>query len=207
MKHTLSAILAIIMLIGVALAAISCSETGVTEESATTTAAPAEGSVTEEVTVDDRYDKNGYLKDELDPTLNFGGETVSIFAWQHTLPEFEVEEETGNVVEDAVYARNANTESRLNVKLEFTFRPGNNTAFQEFCKEVSNNISAGEGAYDLIGCYLRSAGVLTLQKQLQDMLEVGKCCGDHIRSGCDTGAENGSIHFGRQGSGGYFAGD
>ena len=176
MKRTLSAILAILMLLGVAFAAISCSDTSETNEPAATTVAPSVGSEDgDEVTVDDRYDNNGYLKDELDPTLNFGGETVSIFAWEHTLPEFEVEEETGNVVEDAVYARNANTESRLGVKLEFTFRPGNNTAFQDFCREVSNNISAGEGAYDLIGCYLRSAGVLTLQNQLMDMLEV-----DHL---------------------------
>lgn len=173
MKRTLSAIMALIMLLGVACAAIGCSDPGETADPAATTVAPAATeNIGDEVTVDDRYDSNGYLKDELDPTLNFGGETVSIFAWQHTLPEFEVEEVTGSVVEDSVYTRNANTESRLNVELEFTFRPGNNTAFQDFCKEVSNSISVGEGAYDLIGCYLRSAGVLTLQKQLQDMLEV-----------------------------------
>ena len=175
MKRTLSAFLAILMLIGVACTAIACSEPSEEEVPATTTAAATVESNGGEETVDDRYDSNGYLKDDLDASLNFGNETVTILAWQHSLPEFEVEEQTGSVVEDAVYTRNANTESRIGVKLEFIFRPGNNTAFQDFCKEASNNISAGEGTYDLIGCYLRSAGVLTLQNQLQDMLEV-----DHL---------------------------
>ena len=173
MKRTLSAILALLMLLGVACAAIGCSDPTGGEETATTTAsAVAESNNADEVTTDSLYDSKGYLKDELDPNLNFGGETVTIFAWEHTLPEFEVEEQSGNIVEDAVYTRNANTESRLGVELEFIFAKGNNTAFKEFCNTASNSISAGDGAFDLIGCYLRSAGVLTLEHKLTDMLEV-----------------------------------
>ena len=173
MKRTLAAIMALLMLLGVAGTAIACSDTTGGEETAATTTAAGEatGTVAEE-TVDDRYDSNGYLKDELDPTLNFGGETVSIFAWEHTLPEFDVEEQSGNIVEDAVYNRNARTEERLGVELEFTLEKGNNTAFKDFCQTLSNTISVGEGAYDLIGCYLRSAGVLTLEHLLVDLLEV-----------------------------------
>ena len=176
MKRTLSAIMALLMLLGVACAAIGCSDpAGGEDTSATTTAAAGAEDTTAEETVDDRYDDNGYLKDELDPTLNFGGETVSIFAWEHTLPEFDVEEQNGNIVEDAVYNRNARTENRLGVELEFTITKGNSTAFKDFCQTLSNSISVGEGAYDLIGCYLRSAGVLTLEHYLVDMLEV-----DHL---------------------------
>ena len=171
MKRTLSAILAIIMLLGTLCTAIGCSDTSEEQQPATTTAAPS-GSNVDEVTTDGLYDSKGYLKDELDATLNFGGETVNIFAWEHSLPEFEVEEQSGNIVEDAIYTRNANTESRLGVELEFTITKGNSGAFKEFCQEVSNSISVGEGAFDLIGCYLRSAGVLTLEHSLLDMLEV-----------------------------------
>ena len=120
MKRTLSAILALLMLLGVACAAIGCSNPVEGDETATTTAAAIAESNIEEVTTDSLYDSNGYLKDDLDPTLNFGGETVNIFAWEHTLPEFYVEEQSGNIVEDAVYTRNANTESRGGVELEFT---------------------------------------------------------------------------------------
>ena len=173
MKRTLAAIMALLMLLGTVCTAIGCSDTtGGDDTAATTTAAgEAAGTVAEE-TVDDRYDSNGYLKDELDPALNFGGEVVSIFAWEHTLPEFDVEEQSGNIVEDAVYNRNARTEERLGVELEFTITKGNNTAFKDFCQTLSNTISVGEGAYDLVGCYLRSAGVLTLEHLLVDLLEV-----------------------------------
>ena len=175
MKRTLAATMALLMLLGVVCAAVGCSDPADGEDtSATTTAAGSADTVAEE-TVDDRYDDNGYLKDDLDPNLNFGGETVSIFAWEHTLPEFDVEEQSGNIVEDAVYNRNARTESRLGVELEFTITKGNNTTFKDFCQTLSNSISVSEGAYDLIGCYLRSAGVLTLEHYLVDLLEV-----DHL---------------------------
>ena len=173
MKRTLAAIMALLMLLGTVCTAIGCSDTtGGDDTAATTTGAGEAAGTVAEDTVDDRYDSNGYLKDELDPTLNFGGEVVNIFAWEHTLPEFDVEEQSGNIVEDAVYNRNARTESRLNVDLEFTITKGNSTAFKDFCQTLSNTISVGEGAYDLVGCYLRSAGVLTLEHLLVDLLEV-----------------------------------
>lgn len=174
MKRTLSALMALLMLLGIVCAAVGCSDPAGSEETATTTAAAAESGI-DEVTTSDLYDSKGYLKDDLDASLNFGGETVSIFAWEHTLPEFDVEEQSGNVVEDAIYTRNANTESRLGVTLEFTITKGNSGAFKEFCQEISNSISVGDGAFDIIGCYLRSAGVLTLEHNLVDMLEV-----DHL---------------------------
>lgn len=172
MKRTLSALMALSLLLCLVCAAIGCSNPGEVEETATTTAAAVADSSIDEVTTSDLYDSKGYLKDDLDASLNFGGETVHIFAWEHTLPEFYVEDQTGNIVEDAVYTRNANTESRLGVKLEFTITKGNSSAFKDFCLELSNSISVGEGTYDLIGCYLRSAGVLTLEHYLVDMLEV-----------------------------------
>ena len=92
MKRLLSALLALLMLLGVAAAAIGCSDTSTGEENATTTAAAVVESDVVEETTESLYDSNGYLKDELSPTLNFGNEVVSIFAWEHTLPEFEVEE-------------------------------------------------------------------------------------------------------------------
>ena len=146
MKRTLSAILSIIMLLGTLFTAIGCSDPSNNQDPATTTAA-AVGSNADEVTTDNLYDDKGYLKDSLDPSLNFGGETVNIFAWEHTLPEFEVEEQSGNIVEDAIYTRNANTESRLGVKLAFTITKGNSGAFKEFCQEVSNSISVNDGEY------------------------------------------------------------
>ena len=182
MKRTLSMILAMLMLLALVATAVGCGKSGDEPAADTTTAAVGGGEATSEdvatttaATTESPYDANGYLKDDLDESLNFGGEEFHILAWEHSLPEFEVEEQTGNVIENAVYLRNANTEDRLGVELKFTIIKGNSAAFQEFCQEVSKSVNAGDGSYDAIGCYLRSAGVMTLQHVLVDMLEV-----DHL---------------------------
>ncbi len=166
-----SLLIALVMLLSV----VACAETPSEDENTTggevasTTAPPAEA------TTESNLDAKGYIKDRLDPTLNFGNTDFEILAWEHTLPEFYVEDQTGNIVENAIFTRNANVESRLGVSLNFTIIKGNSSAFRDFCKEVDNTISAGDEGYDAIGCYLRSAGVLTLQHHLLNMLEV-----DHL---------------------------
>ena len=176
MKRALSLCLALLMLLTITATAVGCGGKG---ESAVTTAfaesAVDTAATTTEATTESPYDANGYLKDDIDENLNFGGESFHILAWEHSLPEFEVEEQTGNVIENAIYTRNANTEDRLGVDLEFTIIKGNSAAFQEFCQEVAKSVNAGDGSYDAIGCYLRSAGVMTLQHLLVDLLEV-----DHL---------------------------
>ncbi len=167
----ISLMIALVMLFAV----VACSDPnpsegdGTTGGNATTTA--PEG----EATTEDNYDANGYIKDRIDPNLNFGNEVFEILAWEHSLPEFDMEDQTGNVVENAVFIRNANTEERLGVDLNFTIIKGNSSAFRDFCQVVDNTITAGTDSYDAIGCYLRSAGVLTLQHHLQNLLEV-----DHL---------------------------
>ena len=174
MKRALTALLALLMLLALTATAVGCNKnvgtgdvTDAPDAADTTTTAATTAATTE-----NPYDANGYLKDDLDESLNFGGEPFHILAWEHSLPEFEVEEMTGNVIENAIYTRNANTEDRLGVNLEFTVIKGNSAAFQEFCQEVAKSVNAGDGTYDAIGCYLRSAGVMTLQHLLVDMLEV-----------------------------------
>lgn len=177
MKRTISLVLALLMLFAITATAIGCGGKGNTPDATTT--APAGGdapeATTTEATTESPYDANGYLKDSIDENLNFGGEKFHILAWEHSLPEFEVEEQTGNVIENAIYTRNANTEDRLGVELEYTIIKGNSGAFQDFCQEVAKSVNAGDGSFDAIGCYLRSAGVMTLQHLLVDMLEV-----DHL---------------------------
>ncbi len=145
---------------GVTTSQSDAADSGTTGES-TSSAAPTE-----------KVDANGYILDDLDPSLNYGDKAFHILAWEHSLPEFAMEEQTGNVIDNAVYTRNANTEDRLGVDLQFTIIKGNSSAFQEFCQEVAKSVNAGDGSYDAIGCYLRSAGVMTLQHLLVDMLEV-----------------------------------
>ena len=103
MKRTLSAILALLMLLALTAAAVGCNKAE--QPSETTAAANVADTTTAATTVaatESPYDANGYLKDDLDESLNFGGVPFHILAWEHTLPEFEVEEQTGNVIENAI---------------------------------------------------------------------------------------------------------
>lgn len=160
------------MLFAVVFTAVGCGNGDDGKTPASTTAAPAVGDTTPAPETESPYDANGYLKDDLDKSLNFGGETFHILAWEHSLPEFDVEELSGDVVEDAVYNRNLTTEERLGVDLQFTTIKGNSSAFQDYCQTVNRSVSAGDGAYDAVACYLRSAGVMTNQHLLLDLLEV-----------------------------------
>lgn len=175
LTRTLSAILVLLMLLSVALAVTGCADTKEPGSTDTTTAGgnsadttPADGGSD----TDSKYDSNGYLNDCLDPTLDFGNSQFNILAWEHSLPEFDIAEQTGSIIDDSVYTRNALTEDRLNVDLNFIVIAGNSGAFNEFCQTVYNSVSSGIGDYDAIGCYLRSAGVMTLQHVLTDLLTV-----------------------------------
>lgn len=103
-------------------------------------------------------------QDSLPPDLDFGGETVNLYIDKMcALPEFNAEE-SGEIVEDAVYHRNQAVEERLNVTLSFTEMESNwADNLRGFCDPLRNSIQAGDGAYDLVGGYGVSIGNLASQ--------------------------------------------
>ena len=56
------------------------------------------------------------------PTADFGGDEFNIFLWEYT--QMAATEENGDIINDAVYRRNADIEELYNVKLSFTVRDG-----------------------------------------------------------------------------------
>ena len=115
MKRTLAMILAALML---STTLIACSnEAGTTTD---TTAAPNIADTTVPVeTADPTKDANGYLLDSLPADLNFGGAEIGILHWNSEEKEFEIEEITGDILNDAIFTRNETVQNRLNVKLDF----------------------------------------------------------------------------------------
>ena len=65
------------------------------------------------------YDDNGYLYDSLPADLDFGGQTVTVYVRGDRLNEEFVTENSGDIVDDAIFSRNGKIEERLNVKLSF----------------------------------------------------------------------------------------
>ena len=83
------------------------------------------------------------------PELDYDGMTVRI-AHRGDEITYRVEtvgEETGDIVSDAVWARNRSVEERLNVKLEFI---AGQSDYEAYMSDIRKIIMAGEDLYDII---------------------------------------------------------
>ncbi len=130
---------------------------GTTAASGDGTTAASESNVPEGPGVD----ANGYQLDDLPDDLNYNGDVVSVLNWEAEKPEFEITEQTGALVNDAIWQRNQNIEERLGVELTFTEIPGNNSNISPFAQHVQNAYQAGGHEYDIIPTYSRTAAVLS----------------------------------------------
>lgn len=169
-KKTLALILAALMLSSTLLA---CAKDEGTPND--TTAAPSGDTTTAPEgaeTTDPTVDENGYLLDSLPNDLNFEGATVGILHWNSEEEEFEIEEITGDILNDSIYKRNETVQNRLNVKFTFTEQKGDNGSRADFLNFVQKSYQAGERAYDIIATYSRTSGMLAINGLCYDLNSV-----------------------------------
>jgi hypothetical protein len=142
MKKHLTAVAALLTLLCLVLSAVACADKG-----GDTTTAPVAGSSSpssEEVT-DEPVDP-GFVSDL--SGLDFGGETVSMLVSgkTHSADEFNSFEDSANVVEHAVFRRNALVEHMLNVKFEIEVGDDSDHAVGNKIKSL---IKSGIHQYDI----------------------------------------------------------
>jgi len=148
------------LLMASSLAACSGGDTPASTEPADTTTSAETAADTGETApaVTGRAD----AKDNLPADLDFGGLTVGIFTRDAaSIRPYDVDgggEESGDVIFDAVYARNRAVEERLKVTLEVTASP---EAYKTVGNMMEQNILAGDDTWDL---YF-AQGMVTLQAQ------------------------------------------
>lgn len=129
-----------------------CSSATTGEETAS--AAGEDRPVTEQQEAVETEEETQYPKDHLPEDLDYGGATFSVFGWSGPdLVEFFVEEQNGEIVNDAIFARNMAVEERMNIALEYRLEPGAFDQRNEWVKTLSTSITAGDGAYDISGGY------------------------------------------------------
>lgn len=147
---------------------ISCAKNDNDENGSESDSASASVSET-----DDLYDENGYLKDSL-PDLDFGGYEFNILGWDDGyVDDFWVEESSGSAVSASLYARNKTVESRLNIKIDATFIPGNFNNQADFVAYVINTAYAsGDNDFDLIGSYSMCGGTLATNGIICDLYDL-----------------------------------
>ncbi|MCQ2428227.1 MAG: extracellular solute-binding protein, partial [Clostridia bacterium] len=110
-----------------------------------------------------KYDKDGYLISDL-PDMDFGNAKVTVYYWSDVeLKEYEAEKQTGELVNDAIFKRNAQTEEKLKIELAFLSSPGNNGSKADFTAKIGSIYKAGDTDIDLISSYSRTTAICAEQ--------------------------------------------
>ncbi|MBR5445656.1 MAG: extracellular solute-binding protein [Clostridia bacterium] len=165
MKNTKMTALVMALLLAMPLFA-SCGETTETietESAADTAAAETEAEDTS-------------LKTELPAGLDFGGESVTIHARgdDDSFLEVYTEEQNGDVLNDAVYNRNAAVEELLNVDI-IGFRGGGWMSYYDGNSDVPKikaSITAGDNAYQCIAGWNSRIASLAMEGYLLDLNDM-----------------------------------
>jgi len=151
----------------------ACAKTPETPEA--TTAAPNVNSDPAETTEDPnapKYDAEGYLISNL-PALDFGGATVTMYYWSDVeMKEYEAENQNGELVNDAIFRRNAIVEDQCKVKLAFLSSPGNNGAKETFAATIGNIFKSGDSDIDLISAYSRTTAICAEQGYCAELTKL-----------------------------------
>ncbi|MBO5218891.1 MAG: hypothetical protein J6C52_05645, partial [Clostridia bacterium] len=118
------------------------------------------------------HDENGYLLDDLPDDLDFGGATVNMLTWDdYEVVEFEMEEATGDVLDDALYQRNMTVEERLGVNLTF-HEISVRSDYNLFQKTVQQTVMSGSGEYDIASCETARFAISMLDGMMLDLMEI-----------------------------------
>ena len=118
----------------------------------------------------DRFDENGYLRDDLPETYDFDDEFV-IYTWQDQKAWEWVESGTlaKTSVEKVLYERQQNVEERFGVEISLVYMPGSWDSRHTFIQTLANHVNQNDHAFDLVGQYTPAAGVGALQGLYQDL--------------------------------------
>ena len=134
----------------------------------TTAATGVPGTTAEPV----RTDAGGFLLDDLPEKMDFGGEQVTILAWDgQSYEEFKVEQLNGDIIDESVFNRNIRVEERLGVLIGVKKTKGGSSDYQAYTTAVKGDISAGSGSeYDILAAYSRTTAMCAYMGLTKDLL-------------------------------------
>ncbi len=164
MKKYLRIVALIMALLTLSGMVAACAETGTNES---TTAADV--AATEAPVVETTAEETLYAPDDLAESYNYG-ETITIFMWSdYTMMEFYAEE-TGDVIDDAIFNRNIAVENRLGIQFEYMEEKGASTTYKKWIQKAENDWQS-DNVYDIYAGYSRSAPLMTLKNMTVNLLE------------------------------------
>lgn len=123
---------------------------------------PDDTTAPEEAAVTDAYDAMGLP--------NFGGETFTVLCRTGSREsEVHAEAENGEVVNDAVYARNNRIEEGLGIKLEHIAIDGGWSERAGFIDFITSSVMSGDDAFQMVLGYMHYMPALILENHFLDM--------------------------------------
>jgi len=168
MKNTIRSIAMLLSLLILLGSFVSCANTSGGEDTVpdTTAAVTVEETATaSEVTT---AEETLFAPDDLDEKYNFN-ETITIYLWSdHRMTEFYADE-TGDLIEDAIFKRNIAVSERLGIEFEFVEEKGDNTAYKTWIQKAENDWQS-DNAYDIYSGYSRAIPLLTLSNMTANLL-------------------------------------
>ena len=167
MKKLLSIILAALMCLTVM---ASCGTSSPSENSKTETTTDV-GNLTTSATPTSASTEEPNAMSNLD----FGGKTVTILHWNDGfLHEYCVPEQTGDLIADSVFLRNASVEECLGIRFEWVGTAGNYDNRDAFVTTIANDVHSG-GEFEIFSGYSLTGATIAMQGLSRDLMEL-----DHL---------------------------
>ncbi len=166
MKKTIRLIALILALVTLTGMFAACANSGGGDESSTP--ANTQGS-NDPQNVTTAEEETLYVPDDLDEKYNFD-ETITVFMWSDfRMTEFYADE-TGDIIDDAIFHRNNAVQDRLGITFEFIEEPGDSTAYKTWITMAENDWAA-DNEFDIYAGYSRTIPLMTIKKMTANLLE------------------------------------
>lgn len=106
--------------------------------------------------------------------LKFDGETVTVLTREEEryLNEFRADEENGDTMNDAIFARNSKTEEQLGIDMKIMTKPGAWLQHTAFNNAVKRDVMAGSTEYDVISYYAYAMPMIAIENVLYNLNDV-----------------------------------
>ncbi|MCI8388419.1 MAG: extracellular solute-binding protein [Clostridiales bacterium] len=121
------------------------------------------------VDTDNSVDTDG--KNEL-KVIDLGGKDINVLIRSEWSYEFMVEEESGDLVSDAIFRRNQRVSEKYNCNFNFIDYPGNWANHEAFGNTIHNSVMAGDGAFDFIAGYEACIPIYVNNGDLLNLLDL-----------------------------------
>ncbi len=126
---------------------------------------------TAEVTEKSLYDEDGYRLDSLPEKLDFGTDITTLMWNDYSMKEFYVEEDSGNIIDSAIYSRNVQVEERLGIKFVWVEAAGSSGTNDEFTTKADADYKS-DHLFDVYATYSRTPPALALKGYCANLLST-----------------------------------